>query len=89
MKKASVVASINQIFAAPAIKTTPTYINILPAYSGFLTKAYGPAEHSFFAPTFRVLVSPPAYETDQIRIVSPMNNSAAPVYTYRASGRAK
>ena len=38
-KNEKVVATIKKMFAAPAISTIPTYINMLPKYKGFRTKA--------------------------------------------------
>ncbi|SVB19583.1 uncharacterized protein METZ01_LOCUS172437, partial [marine metagenome] len=73
----------------PAMKTIPKYINMFPAYSGFLTNAYGPDVHSFVAPTFLVRVSPPACETAHILIRSPATSNVAPPKKYVFSGLAK
>ena len=52
---------------------------MFPRYSGFLDSAYGPEVHNEGAPTFRVLVAPPACETAQILIDSPSNNRERPI----------
>ena len=88
-KNEKVVAAIKNTFVAPAMKTIPKYINMFPAYSGFLTKAYGPDVHSVVAPTFLVRVSPPAYETAHSLINSPVRSSVIPPEKYVFSGRAK
>ena len=62
-----------------AIKTMPIYINMFPKYRGFLDRAYGPEVHNEGAPTFTVLVTPPACETAQILIASPISNKITPI----------
>ena len=66
------------MFGAPATNVIPIYINILPRYSGFRVNAYGPVVQRAGAPTFRVLVFPPAYDTAQILIASPKINNNKP-----------
>ena len=62
---------------------------MFPTYNGFLTKAYGPEVQSSGAPTFLVLVTPPAYDTAHIRIDSPINNKVVPKIKYVLDGLAK
>ena len=66
------------MFSAPEIITTPRYINIFPMYKGLRVCAYGPVQQSEGAPTFLVLVIPPAQLTDIIRMTSPMNKIKKP-----------
>ena len=70
------------MFGAPATNVIPIYINILPRYSGFRVNAYGPDVQRAGAPTFRVLVFPPAYDTAQILIDSPKSNINNPNRQY-------
>ena len=70
------------MFGAPATNAIPIYINILPKYSGFRVKAYGPDVQRSGAPTLRVLVFPPAKDTAQILIASPNNNNNNPKRQY-------
>ena len=50
-----------------------------PQYKGFLVKEYGPDVHKYGAPTFLVLVAPPAYRTALIRMNSPVAINAKPI----------
>tara|TARA_B100001146_G_scaffold223935_1_gene239963 strand:- start:1850 stop:2041 length:192 start_codon:yes stop_codon:yes gene_type:complete len=57
-----------------------------PQYKGFLVKEYGPDVHKDGAPTFLVLVAPPAYRTALIRISSPAAIKAKPIIIYGCDG---
>ncbi len=77
------------MFGAPATSAIPIYINMLPRYSGFRVKAYGPDVQSSGAPTLRVLVFPPAKDTAQILIDSPKSNINTPKRKYGLCSDAK
>jgi hypothetical protein len=55
------------------------YMIRLPQYKGFLVTEYGPDVHKNGAPTFLVLVAPPAYRTALIRMNSPKAINAKPI----------
>ena len=70
----------------PAKNTVPMYMIKFPQYKGFLVKEYGPDVHKYGAPTFLVLVAPPAYRTALIRISSPAAIKDNPIIIYGCDG---